>query len=72
MVELGKQRQGRVDIEREKTIQYGALLVGMDELGSGTGYEIGELKEEPARPPWGVKYGRCYSRSRQSILGVCS
>ena len=37
LVELGRQRQGRVEIERQKTVFYGGLLVGADELASDTG-----------------------------------
>lgn len=36
----------RFKIERKNTIQYGVLLVGVGEQGSGTGLEVGGLKEE--------------------------
>ena len=39
----------------EKTLLYGALLVGVGEQGPGTEWEVGESKEERARPPWGVE-----------------
>ena len=41
MAEVGRQRQGRVEIKKKNTISYRALLVNADELGSGAGKEIG-------------------------------
>ena len=46
--------------------------MGVDEQGScyWVGEEVGELKEEPARPRWESKFGRFYSRSWPSTSGV--
>ena len=46
LVELGRQRLGRVLREEGRRPEYGTLLVGVCEQGSGTWGEGGELKEE--------------------------
>ena len=44
----------------KKTIYRSALLVWVYEQGFVILSEVGELKEEPARPPLGLRYGRLH------------
>ena len=46
MVELGRQRLGRVEMERKKAIQYRTPLAGVCEQGCGTGWEVSELGKD--------------------------
>ena len=53
VVDLERQRLGRVGRERKNAILYRTLLMGVCEQGCGTGWEVGEMEKEPTRLPKG-------------------